>query len=283
MKETLSDEEIRAFLKGRGEPEERAAFAERLAIEPELAQQTARLRIEMAVSELLIAEETRALLQRWREQKRQGAFIGTRPRLIAAVLAMLLMLAGALWYFLTPPVPTPPPAEQHHRSTPQQALEPESEPIAQGPVTSSRRAEDYRRRAGRLLPDPPLPNFRHAPSAGSDDPVAKAQRAYAVGDYAAALNLLAQADSTRHQTAAFWAAHALFRLERYDEAAERFAALIAQGSRQYRYAAEWGLLLCYYAQFPTQTPAFRQQLQAILAQPNHPYFEQAKEIAKDKQ
>ncbi len=283
MKETFSDEEILAFLKGRGDPEERAAFAERLTTEPELAQKTARLRIEMAVSELLIAEETRALLQRWRAQKRQSAFIGTRPRLIAVVLAGLLMLAGALWYFLTRPVPTPPPAEQHHRSTPQQALEPESEPIAQGPVTSSRRAEDYRRRASRLLPDPPLPNFRHALTTGSDDPVAQAQRAYAAGDYTAALDLLAQADSTRRQTAAFWAAHALFRLERYDEAAERFAALIAQGSRQYRYAAEWGLLLCYYAQLPTQAPAFRRQLQAILAQHNHPYFEQAKEIANDRQ
>lgn len=288
MKEIPSDEQIRAFLKGQGDPTERAAFAESTAADPDLARRTARLRVEMAVSEMLIAEDTRQLLQTWRAQKRRGAFGGQSLRWIVGVLMALLALAGVVWYFSGQhaqvpdrPAQAPSPAEQRPSPTPPQASEPETERVPERPVASFRQPKDYRRLAGRLLSDPALPGYRSTPSDTSDDPVAQAQQAYAAGDYTAALDLLAQADSTRSQAATFLAAHALFRLERYGEAAERFAFLTQQRSRQYRYAAEWGLLLCRYAELPDQAPAFQQQLQVILAQPEHPYFEKAKRMMND--
>ncbi len=283
MRVVLPDEQIRAFLKGQGSPEERAAIAEQLAADAQLARRAAQLRVEIAVSELLIAEDTRKLLQRWRAQKRQSTAPNMRFLLVAAALASLIGMAGIIWYLAIRTDPAPlPPAELNDRSVLPQASEPPKRQVAPSPMASSRPAEYYRRRAARLLPDPPLPTFRNTLTAVPDDPVVRAQQAYTEGHYGEALALLERADSSRSQTAAFWAAHALFRLGRYGEAAERFSNLIAQRSRQYRYAAEWGLLLCRYAELPKQALAFQQQLRAILAQPDHPYFDVAQELAQDK-
>jgi len=287
MKEQTSDEQIKNYLQGRLDPAGRAAFEKKLDSDPELAQRAALLRAEMAAAELLIAEDTRQLFQTWRAKKQRSQLGGKHIRWIIGLCATLLALAGIVWCFSdrpaqAPDLPaqTPPPAEQRPHPALPQASEPETEHVPERPVASSHRPKDYRRRAGLLLPDPVLPNYRRAPSEVSDDPVSQAQQAYAAGDYTAALDHLAQADSTHSQAAAFLSAHALFRLERYGEAAEQFAALAEQRSRQYRFAAEWGLLLCRYAELPDQAPAFQQQLQAILAQPDHPYIEKAQELKK---
>lgn len=284
MHKQLPNEHIKNYLQGRLSAPERAALEVLVASDPDLAQRVALLRAEMAAAELLIAEDTRQLFQTWGKQPRR-TLLGKMPLLWSVgTIAVLLLLAIATWLTTRPTnTKTPPPPKantQHPQAAPVPPPDRPRQPIAQVPPTTAPRhsATDYRALAAQNLYDPVLPNFRHAATDTADAPIAQAQQAFSAGNYEQTLRQLAQADSTHSQTTAFLAAHALFRLGRFGEAAEQFAALAAQRSRQYRYAAEWGLLLCRMAELPEQEAAFRQQLDALLAQPEHPYSEQAKAL-----
>ena len=108
----------------------------------------------------------------------------------------------------------------------------------------------------------------------------RAQKAYETGNYHKTLELLAQTDSTRQQSADYLSAHALFQLKRFKEAGTTFQRLIDRNSLQYRYPAEWGLLMCRLALLPEQAGTFQTQLQGILADPGHPYYTQARLLQK---
>ncbi|MCK6693363.1 MAG: hypothetical protein L6Q97_14860 [Thermoanaerobaculia bacterium] len=289
MKEKTPEELVRDYLYGRLSPDDRDTFQNRLQSEPELTHELALQRAEMAASELLIATDTRDLFEQWRKEKQsKGGYPGIRPLLwLGSVAAGVLFIFAAIRFFSPGPVakteqstvmPVPSetqaiqnPAAQNEAGNTDGAL-PEK-PVAHTP-------KNYRQLAVQLLPAPMLPTLRRIPDDSSVSIFYRAELAYSKGNYQETLDLLDQTDSTRWQATAFLSAHALFKLNRFAEAETRFDRLAALNSRQFRYPAEWGVLMCRLADFSNREQDVRHQLAGILARPDHPYFEQAQTLEK---
>lgn len=292
MKENIPDELPRDYLKGKLTATDRENFEKLLDDNPDLAAEVARLRAEMAVSELLIASESRDLFKKWQAETPPPRWtFGIKPGFWwAAGIALTLLLSASIWMInradTVLPDPALPPAPSGEETVPEPAPVPAVKPpVADAgpaqPVSPVRAAKDNPALAARYLADPMLSNFRRSPADSLVSTFNRAQEAYAAGDYRKTLDLLAQTDSARLQSATFLSAHALFRLGQFAEAETSFSRLVAWKSRQYRYLAEWGVLMCRLAEFSKQEKEFRQQLNDILAKPAHPYFEQAKDLQKE--
>jgi len=287
MKENTPDDLARNYLKGNLARADRENFEKQLATDSDLAQELAFLRTEMAASELLIAAETRDLFQEWQvEASTRRGFLENLPVLwLIGIAAGLCLLVAVVWVMRSPEAlpgtaeNTMPPAETTE-PTPKHR-EPTANALPQKPAPPIRPPKNYRDLAGKLLPDPMFSNLRRASSDSVMGTFQAAQQAYSTGNYQQTLDLLVQADSSRRQSVAFLSAHALFRLQRFAEAETQFARLVEGNSRQFRYAAEWGLLMCRLAGFPSREKEFRQQLSGILADKEHPYFEQAKALLEE--
>ncbi len=285
MKEKIPDDLLQAYLQGKLSAQERALLEEKISSDPDLARAVALHRAEMAASELIIAEETRQLFREWKKPRR------TRNSLIlwiAGLVAILALLAIAVWQASRPTTtpapaanPNPTPTESPSPATPMAEPPAAQQSRPNQPVATARPGSSYRKLAGLFFEEPALSNFRQVPTDSILSIFSQAQQAYTAGSYQQTLDLLAQTDSTRRQSATFLRANALFHLGRFAAAEAQFATLVNQNSRQYRYPAEWGLLLCRLANTPNREQVFRQQLDAMLLQPEHPYFEQAKKLKKE--
>ncbi len=286
MKENSTNDLIRAYLGGKLPSTEREQLEKMMLNDPELAAQVALQRAEAAAAELLIADETRQLFQQWQSEKpRQHALFRSGPLRWAVGMAAALLLVCAMWQILRPavdapmpssPAPTQPPADLP-ATPPASAPQPPIAGVEQNPPAKAKgRSSNHLTLAQQLLQDSPLTNLRQTTITDSTASIfQKAQQAYASGDYSQTLALLVQADAAQQQSATFLMAHTLFQLGRFRDAAEQFDRLIAQNSRQYRYRSEWGLLMCRLADRPRSETAFQNQLKEILAQPEHPCFQQA--------
>lgn len=299
MKENIPEELLRDYLKGKLTPSDRENLEHLLRDNPELAQTLALLRTEMAASELLIASETRELFKEWQAQKtpRRGFSDKKSGLWWIAFVALLLFVPAAVWLFNRPDAALPEqnenPAPPQEAPVPEQKPTPEKSPVmpeVQPPVATIppettvatvRKSQTNRALATQFLPDPLLSKYRRSPTDTVLSTFNRAQEAYEAGDYRLTLELLAQTDSTRLQSATFLSAHALFHLQRFEEAEAGFMRLVQLDSRQYRYLSEWGALMCRLANSPKREPIFRQQLNGILANAAHPYHEQAKALEKE--
>ena len=287
MKEKIPEELVRDYLQGKLSPADRDTFKKRLETDLDLVRELAVQRAEMAASELLIASESRELFREWQSKNspRRGA-AGFTPLLwLGGIAAGLLLLFAAIRFFQQPAGPAAsaedaaPPLEQ---PLPGAAENPAAPPpvavIPEKPGPATLPSKDYFTLAKQLLPAPVLSNLRQSPTDSAASAYRRAEQAFAAGDYQKTLDLLARTDSTRWQSAAFLSAHAMFRLKRIDEAEKRFSLLAEQNSRQFRYSAEWGRLMCRLAGYPERERQFREQLNDILTKPDHPNYEQAKAL-----
>lgn len=291
MKEDSSNDLIGRYLNGKLSPSDLKKFKEMLGTDPELARELDLRRAETAVSELLIASENRNWFREWQaETPSRRGFLRSRPvAWFVGIAAGLLLLFAALRLFQQPPAPPSPavenekPLPQSVTSIPPQTSAPESRQLAADAPPESRpilqrSSGYYRALAQNLLPPPVLPNLRRASADSTAGVFRRAQQAYDAGNYPFALDLLADVDSTRLQSATFLKAHTLFHLKRFAEAETQFAHLIEWNSRQFRFQSEWGLLMSRLADFPRRKNEVRKQLNDLLARPEHPYFEQAKTL-----
>ena len=282
MKEEIPDDLLRRYLQGKLSPAEQEQLKKSLADDPELAEALALQRAEIAVAELLIAAESREWFEEW--SKPGNSFLANiRLGWLLAIVAAIGLVVAAIWYFNrptdtlekpAPPTETPAPVPAPN-TAPSRPIE---QPKSQKPIASKPSAPNYRELAALNTEDPIL-QFRRFPNSSSTaSAFSQAQSAFAAGEFQQTLDLLAQPDSARIQSATFLKAHALFRLERFVEAETQFSYLIDLNSRQYRYPSEWGLLMCRLAQLPERGPEVRQQLRDILANSDHPYFERVKRL-----
>jgi hypothetical protein len=285
MKEKIPDDLLQAYLQGKLSAQERILLEEKISDDPDLARAVALHRAEMAASELIIAEETRQLFQEWKKPRRT---LNNPMSWITGLGAILALLAIAVWQTTRPTAtpapaanPNPTPTESPSPATPMAEPPAAQQSRPNQPVATARPGSSYRKLAGLFFEEPALSNFRQVPTDSILSIFSQAQQAYTAGSYQQTLDLLAQTDSTRRQSATFLRANALFHLGRFAAAEAQFATLVDQNSRQYRYPAEWGLLLCRLANTPNREQVFRQQLDAMLLQPEHPYFEQAKKLKKE--
>lgn len=287
MKEKTTEELVRNYLHGKLSPVDRDTFQNKLQTDPELAQELAIQRAETAASELLIAADARNLFGQWRTEKHPSrGFSGIKPLLwLGGIAAGVLLIFAAIRLFnpvsmeqpenrTAQPVPSKTPAAQNPPGQPGQT----AGTLPEKPATPI--PKDYRQLAAQLLPEPVLSTLRRNPADSTVGIFYQAEQAYSKGEFQETLELLEQTDSARWQAAAFLSAHALFKLRRFPEAETRFGSLAATKSRQFRYLAEWGVLMCRLADFSKQEKAFRDQLDEILTRPEHPYFDQAQTLKK---
>ena len=287
MKENTPDEFARAYLNGKLSGPELDNFEKSLSSNPELAQALVFERAEVAASELLIASETRQLFEEWQRPRRQSG----RNRAIAWIAgfaAVLALFFAAVWVWRQPsarpaiqsPETSPYPPAKRQTPTPE-ARQPSAGATPEKSAPQKSRAPDFRALASRYLPEPVLSNLRRSPADSVTSNFQRAQQAYAAGNYQQALEFLAQTDSSRLQAATYLSAYCRYHLGQFPEAETQFARLVDGNSRQYRYPGEWGLLMARLADFTHRKIEFRQQLNAILANPEHPYLEQAKALEKE--
>ena len=211
----------------------------------------------------------------------------------AAAAILLLAVTGAGWWWMhqqpqasSPDVNAGAPAAAPQLETPLNDVpappgkQPDKTTAPTAQHKPGRADTRYLALATQKLPDPLSSNLRRPAADSTAGVFQQAQLSFAVGDYRQTLALLAQTDSTRRQSAVFLTAHTLFRLGRFEEAEAQFAQLVAWNSRQYRYPGEWGVLMCRLADFPRRKNEVQGQLNEILAKPEHPFFEQAKDLQK---
>lgn len=284
MKKDWWDDQIRAYLRGKLAAVEKEQFEKMLREDPEFVAEVALLRAEVASTEVLIAADTRQLFQQWQtEEPPQTLYLGIkRPFWMLTIAAALLVVFLILLFrYRSPsalnPVTQPPPSPAAERPVPD-AIPSLQAPQAEAPAKSP--AKNYWAMARQHIQNPLSANLRRPSGDSTLSTFQQAQRAYAAGNYQQTLDLLAQTDSTRQQSATYLSAHALFQLRRFDLATAQFERLIGQNSRQFRFHSEWGLLMCRLADCPRREAAFRRQLNDLLAQPQHPYFEQARALQK---
>ena len=284
MKEPVPDEQIRAYLKGRLEGPALRQFERLLDDNADLTRSLALRRAEMAASELLIASETREWFKTWGEEMPPPQKSALKS-VVLWILGSGLFLTVLLWAIWpqTPPntTDTPSVVKPSEGSMPKVSPKTTLPSAAAVPTKPDQRrpaAQAYVAMALQQLPNPVRSNVRRSGPDTTIGALRKAQLAFADGDYPQTLALLAQTDSAQAQSAAFLAAHALFRLKRFDEAEARFAELMDRNSRQYKFQSEWGLLMCRLAGLPDEKKAFHDQLDAILKQKDHPYFNQAEAL-----
>ncbi len=274
------DLQIRAYLLGKLPPSKKKELERMLRDEPEFVTRMALLRAEMASAELLIAADTRQLLQQWRTEKPPETLGINRPSwMLLLATALFVVLLILLFRHQSPSSPNATPSPLPSPAAGQPV--PDTLPTLQLPratAPAKKPPENYWAMARQQIQNPLSANLRQPAKDSTLSIFQQAQRAYAAGNYQQTLDLLAKTDSTRQQSATYLSAHALFQLRRFDLATAQFEQLIARNSRQFRFPSEWGLLMCRLADRPRREKEFRQQLNDLLAQPQHPYFEQAKAL-----
>ena len=285
IKEPMEDT-IRAYLKGKFSKPERLAFEAEMDQDASLAEKVNLLATEMAAAEWLIAEENRVLFAQWKQEKKQNnpRWINGKPLGFLVFALVFFIAVVAFWFFQQnqPAVPTPAPQpvpvlpQAKENNNPVATEEPK---VAFPELRQPER--NYLALAKQQYNEPVLSTVRRAQTDSTQTPLILAREAYAAGNYAQALVLLNQVDSTRRQSADFLSANALFHLGKYREAETTFENLVKTGSTQYRYSSEWSLLVCRLAQLPARKDAFEKQLEEIQKRPDHPYFLQAKNLQKD--
>lgn len=72
--------------------------------------------------------------------------------------------------------------------------------------------------------------------------------------------------------------HTYYKNRQYDAAIEQFREIIATRKQPYAKRAEWALALTLLQQMPTKKPFFDRVMSGILADPGHPFYNQAKTL-----
>lgn len=72
--------------------------------------------------------------------------------------------------------------------------------------------------------------------------------------------------------------HTYYKNRQYDAAIEQFRGIMATRKQPYAKRAEWALALTLLQQMPTKKPFFDRVMSGILADPGHPFYNQAKAL-----
>lgn len=281
MNENTLSTQVQDYLKGRLSSPEKAAFEQKLAEDPALQQELALQRLEMEATESLIAAETRQLFENWKQEAPNLApkrFNFTAGH--AGIVLLSLVLLYGVYRWMQAPLPPPPPPIVQPERVPAPVAE-QNNPVSPKPEMAKPAAlNPYPALAKAHFKEPVLSSFRSGKDNSAGSRWQDAKTAYEKRNYDRVLSLLVDMDSTRRQSADFLTGCALFHLNRYEEASNKFLLVLSAGNQQFKWQSEWSLLLCRLAQYPKFEKDARQRLDAILANPNHPYHEQATQLKK---
>ncbi len=210
----------------------------------------------------------------------------------AAAATVLLLLTAGLWWLFAPETPPQQASQQTHPATPpalpKADAPPETTPtvpIAEtAPATPRRQpkaASPYLALARSEWSTPDFSNLR-AIARTTSDTLSQAVAAFQKKEYGKAIELLAPftPDYPNYWPASEVYAHACFLSGKTEAATWRFRQIADSGELPFSERADWYLLLCELTRFPEGKAAFEEQLNKILADPGHPYFEAAQGLAE---
>ena len=290
-------EQIERYLSGQLSDEESAALRQALLNDAELAQAVELRRLEFEVSEALIAQRIRDQMQRLRsgpppdaaQHVQDQTARAPRLRIPAWVIAAMLIIAaiGIYWWVVRmpdrvspastsqpaaplPPVDTPPaPPQANNTPLP---TPPQTTPNALPARHLALALSSYR--------DPDFETLRGAEIPG--DPFGAALSAWQKKDWAAVQTALRNiaANDPQFIRAQEFRAHALFKLKRFGQAAQTFAAVSDSRIQPWAEEADWYLLLAWLADGQGETAGFRSRLERLTSDPGHPYFAEAGALKK---
>jgi len=283
-------DQIEAFLNGQLAGDARESMLKALAEDPELARELELRRLEFEVSESLIAQRIRDQLRGLRSPESPPPVPGRKfRRLLYWIAAMLSIAAIGVYWRQTHTIPTAPNPVQAPGHTPpvQPDVPASSGPQANQDGTKSERKNTPENKAARrhlalatgLYRRPDLETLRSAAPA-ANDACDLALAAWEKQDYAAVIAALQNFSDKdpKWMRALTLRAHAQFNLKRFAAASQSFSTIAESKIMPWSEEADWYALLAMLADGKADTAAFLAQLNGVLADPGHPYFEQAKAL-----
>lgn len=282
--------QIDAWLTGQLPPDEQQAMQKAIGEDPALAREIEIRRLEFDVSEALIADNIRRQLQRLRAEPIPPENPpGIKNRLRILLIAVILLIAAIGVYRWNMPAPQPTPAPEPAHPGPATTPAPPSTPTPQAnntpvnpdptPPKAGERKTSYLALATELYQNPDFESLRGtAPDAA--DPLETALSAWQRQEYAAVIPSLQTVPATdpKYWRAMTLVAHAQFKLNRFEQAAQTFAAIADGKVQPWAEDADGYVLLALLADGQSDTAAFRSRLKKVLADTGHPWLEQAKSI-----
>lgn len=312
-------DQIEAYLRGNMSAQDAAAFEAELAVDPGLADLLNTHRFERQGLEWLVERDLRAKMNAWeRDAGQQRPQTTLRPVFVrrwwaAAGVAALLLLGVFGWWLLRPqediggppPVVTTTKPKPPVSTPPKTSVRPSFKPpgshgddrVADSPKPSPARPAP----SGPTIPEPaPTPaTVDYAALASSyyreSDFIQKtgngvtespgygqALDSYRSGKYAEVEKLLKplvklnpNALKTRELLA-----HSLYRSGRFDEALPYFRDLTNSKDKAVAERSDWALALTLLHKMPAQKALLNTVLDNILANPQHAFYEKAKDMKK---
>lgn len=278
-------DQIEAFLTGRLTPAEQEAMQKALPDDPELAREVELRRLEFDVSESLIAENIRRQMQGLRPEPPTES-PPEKKNLVVLLLIAAVLLITAIGVYRRQRAPEPPRAPAPATSPPN----PATDTIPAAPQAVHPPAHDHKPTPGgqqnrllalaaELYQNPDFETLR-GPASGQADPLEAALAAWQKQDYAAVVTILqpVAADAPQYWRAMTFTAHAQFKLKRFGQAAQTFAAIADGKIQPWAEDADGYVLLAMLADGQSGTVAFRARLEKVLADPGHPRFDLAGKI-----
>jgi hypothetical protein len=192
----------------------------------------------------------------------------------------VFLLGFGYWFWPRPAreennvVPTPPQKEEIFAEKPNTApappVDPELTPAAQTP--------SFKPLAMAYYKIPPNDQLRGDQAASQPNSTLElARTAFYQKNYPKASALLEPESLVSSDDASrYLRAHARFNAKLYQKAANDFLKL--QQSFEYKYDAQWNLLLCYLALGPEKEMAIKQLLQQMTSNKDHPFYTEARKI-----
>ncbi|HMQ60229.1 MAG TPA: hypothetical protein PKE06_06130 [Flavilitoribacter sp.] len=303
--------EIERFLLGEMPEAEAVEFRRRIADNPELAMAVEMQQMELDAGEVLIEEQLRGDMARWKEEGQPDHKPRGKNRNWIWGIGLLVAGLGvwALVAVLQPGGPAPgqepaPPEKPVSNELAPKLPVAENQPDDPGNAptqqqeTGNEKAQDqspvreknntttgnarYLAVVGDFYEDLDAANLRGAGNNGQNDPLAPALTAYENRQYEEALKAADQfgKGNSYYIRAQEIKAHALFQLKAYDKSAAVFQSIGRSGLPPYNERAQWNELLCYAARYPADKAQFEAVLAALTADAGHPFHEKAIELGK---
>lgn len=275
--------QIESYLTGELNHADRTDFEQALRADPDLAFSVSELReLQLQLEGMRIRKKVETVL---RSQQKETGSGNMRWIWILSVTGLGILLA---FFFLQKsptavqqpvlqsPPPTTPPIEQ-----PQ--VQQQTPPPAESPKPPKTAAPDLSKHMA-------LAREFYAPATGnlvrevveSDEPTTNLQQAavaFAEEKYRLVCDLLKDDNSLgAGENGRFLRANARFKAGLFNGARSDFKQL--GNSFKYRYEAQWNGLLCEIALGNAQKPAVKSELDQIIANPDHPFYEAAMALKK---
>ena len=285
---------IDAYVRGQLDPAEKADFEAALQNDPGLASAVDQARLDFGIANVLIEDEVRGWMQEWENEMPAPQKTSPPARNRWKWLGgggLVLLLGSAVWFFNrtddtghihTPPPPVVPsrPIDPNRPVVQQETAPPVNVPVK--PVSPPATDPRYIAMAQRAFH--PMEADSYMRGTDPNQPaniLQQAADAIRKKEYDAAGKLLRALPQTDpdYISAQILLAETAFRQKKYASAEQAYIRALRSGKVSAD-AVEWNLLMTYLAQYPAKKSDFDRLLEKIMADSDHPDYQQALELQK---